>query len=100
MRTAAPSLADGRKKSAPAESWARLVALSQQKETNSMFSRNEGGLDRAVRILAGLGGLAMTQVGPQTAWGYIGLVPLITGLAGTCPLYSVFGWNTCPLRKR
>ena len=64
-----------------------------------MLSENESGLDRAVRILAGLGGLAMTQVGPQTARGYIGIIPLITGLAGTCPLYSVFGWNTCPLKK-
>ncbi len=64
-----------------------------------MFQKNAGGFDRAFRILAGLAALAVTQVGPQSAWGYIGIIPLVTGLAGTCPLYSVFGWNTCPLKK-
>jgi hypothetical protein len=64
-----------------------------------MFHTNEGGLDRTLRICIGIGALAMTQLGPQTPWGYIGIVPLITGLAGTCPVYSIFGWNTCPLKK-
>jgi hypothetical protein len=37
-------------------------------------------------------------VGPQTAWGWVGLVPLATGLVGFCPLYSILGINTCSLR--
>ncbi|BDC47994.1 hypothetical protein F183_A03100 [Bryobacterales bacterium F-183] len=64
-----------------------------------MFHKNEGGVDRAARVLLGIAALAMTQVGPQTPWGYLGIVPLLTGLAGNCPLYSVFGWNTCPLKR-
>lgn len=38
-------------------------------------------------------------VGPQTAWGWVGVVPLITGLAGTCPVYSLLGINTCGVRS-
>jgi len=59
---------------------------------------NEGSLDRVLRIVAGLVliGLAATdRVGP---WGYIGVVPLLTGAIGWCPLYSVLGLNTCPAR--
>jgi hypothetical protein len=59
--------------------------------------RNEGTLDRALRILAGLVLLSLVFVGPQTAWGWIGLVPLLTGLVGYCPLYRLFGINTCAL---
>jgi len=62
--------------------------------------RNEGTIDRALRIIAGLVLLALVFVGPQTAWGWIGLVPLATGLLGYCPLYSVLGLNTCPMKSR
>ena len=48
--------------------------------------RNEGGIDRALRVTLGLILIAMVFVGPQTAWGWIGLVPLGTGLVGFCPL--------------
>ena len=60
---------------------------------------NEGGLDRGLRVLVGLGVLALAFVGPKTPWAYIGLVPLLTGLVGYCPLYSLLGLNTCPARK-
>lgn len=60
---------------------------------------NEGGLDRAVRVVVGLGILALAFVGPKTPWAYVGLVPLLTGLVGFCPLYSLLGLNTCPARK-
>lgn len=60
---------------------------------------NEGGLDRALRIVVGLGVLSLAFIGPQTPWGYLGLVPLATGIAGICPLYSVLGINTCGVRK-
>lgn len=58
--------------------------------------RNEGTLDRALRIIVGLALVAMVFVGPQVAWGWIGVVPLLTGLVGFCPLYRLVGLNTCP----
>lgn len=57
--------------------------------------KNVGGVDRAVRIVVGLGILGLAFVGPQTPWGYIGLVPLVTGLIGWCPAYLPFGIKTC-----
>lgn len=62
------------------------------------MTRNSGSIDRAIRILVGLALLALVFVGPQTPWGWIGLVPLITGLVGVCPLYRVLGINTCGLK--
>ena len=60
------------------------------------FARNEHNVERVVRVVLGLALLSIVFVGPQTWWGLIGLVPLATGLAGTCPIYSVFGVSTCP----
>ncbi len=62
------------------------------------MTRNEGTIDRALRIAAGLVLLALVFVGPQTPWGWIGLVPLATGLVGFCPAYRLFGFSTCPLK--
>lgn len=53
-------------------------------------------IDRAVRVVLGL--LALVFVGPQTPWGYLGIVPLVTALAGFCPAYSLLGIRTCALR--
>lgn len=61
--------------------------------------RNEGTLDRALRIIVGLVLLSLIFVGPKSMWGLIGLVPLITGLVGYCPLYQIVGLNTCPMKK-
>lgn len=61
--------------------------------------KNEGKLDRALRIIAGLVLLSLVFVGPQTMWGLIGIVPLATGLLGNCPVYSLLGINTCGLKK-
>lgn len=63
------------------------------------MSVNEGKLDRTLRVVAGLVLLSLTVVGPQSLWGLIGLVPLLTGLAGFCPLYTLLGINTCPVNK-
>lgn len=63
------------------------------------MTRNEGNLDLGLRIIVGLALLSLVFVGPQTVWGWIGLVPLITGLIGTCPVYSLFGLRTCPASK-
>ena len=64
------------------------------------MQRNEGNLDRALRVVAGilLIGLAAAHVvGP---WAYIGVVPLLTGAVGMCPVYSVLGIRTCPIERR
>ena len=60
-----------------------------------MTFKNEGKVDRVLRVLIGLGLLSLVFVGPQTAWGWIGIVPLVTGLLGNCPLYSILGINSC-----
>ena len=60
-----------------------------------MFAKNEGTVDRVLRVAAGLVLISLVFVGPQTAWGWIGVVPLITGAIGSCPLYSLLGINTC-----
>jgi hypothetical protein len=64
-----------------------------------MFRTNEGFADRLLRILAGLALLALVFFGPQTPFGWIGLVPLITGVVGFCPLYRLLGINTCSVRR-
>jgi len=55
---------------------------------------NEGWLDRILRIVVGLVLLSLVFVGPHTAWGLIGIVPLATGLSGYCPAYGLFGFRT------
>ncbi|MBI1809310.1 MAG: DUF2892 domain-containing protein [Gemmatimonadetes bacterium] len=60
---------------------------------------NEGGADRAVRIIAGLVLISLAFVGPKTPWGYLGIIPLVTGFIGSCPLYTVFGINTCGTKQ-
>lgn len=63
------------------------------------MAKNEGTLDRVLRVVVGLVLLSLVFVGPQTAWGWIGLVPLITGLVGICPVYSILGIRTCPIKN-
>jgi hypothetical protein len=63
-----------------------------------IFTQNEGSVDRVIRVVAGLAMLALVFVGPKTEWGYLGLIPLLTGVVGRCPLYSLFGIATCPNR--
>lgn len=60
---------------------------------------NVGSIDRAVRILAGLGLIAATLSGVIGAWGWIGVVPLATGMFRFCPLYLPFGLRTCEMKK-
>lgn len=62
-----------------------------------IFPRNEGAADRTLRVLLGLGLLSLTFLGPRTAWGWVGVLPLVTGLVGTCPLYTLLGLRTCPV---
>ncbi len=59
------------------------------------MNKNIGGIDRGLRVIVGVALLAMVFVGPQTPWGWIGVVPLATALIGWCPAYSLFGIKTC-----
>ena len=64
-----------------------------------ILPKNENGLDRTLRVLLGVGVLSLYFLGPQTPWALIGLVPLVTGLIGSCPIYTLFGMRTCPLKS-
>jgi hypothetical protein len=66
----------------------------------TVFATNEGGVDRAVRIVAGLVLLGLVFVGPKSMWGLAGGVLLLTGLAGWCPLYALLGLSSAPNRAR
>ena len=61
---------------------------------------NVGTLDRVLRIVAGVALIGLALAGAIGVWGYLGIVPLVTGLLRSCPLYSVFGLNTCPMTRR
>jgi hypothetical protein len=59
------------------------------------MGKNIHKIERVVRIVAGIAILSLVFVGPQTPWGWLGLVPLATGVLGWCPLYTLFGISTC-----
>ena len=64
------------------------------------FQVNENPIERGVRILVGLGLLGIAFFGPKTPWGFIGILPLLTGAIGVCPLYSLLGISTCGAGSR
>lgn len=59
---------------------------------------NVGSIDRVLRVIVGLALISMVFVGPQTPWGWIGVVPLVTALMGWCPAYSLLGIKSCKAR--
>lgn len=61
------------------------------------MERNEGTVDRIIRVVLGLAILSLVFVGPKTAWGLLGVVPLVTGAWGYCPLYQALGIQSCRL---
>jgi Inner membrane protein YgaP-like, transmembrane domain len=61
----------------------------------TFLKKNEAAWDRGLRIVLGLVLLSLTVVGPKTLWGLLGLIPLVTGFAGSCPAYLVAGVSTC-----
>jgi hypothetical protein len=61
---------------------------------------NVGGFDRIARIVAGLILIGLAASGMVGVWGYIGVVPLVTGLFKFCPAYTLLGMNTCPMDKK
>lgn len=64
----------------------------------SFLSRNIGTIDRGLRIGGGTLLIALAGGGVIGPWGYVGVLPLLTGVAGTCPLYTLLGLNTCARR--
>lgn len=59
------------------------------------MTRNIGTLDRMLRVIVGLSAISLVFVGPQTPWGWLGLIPLATAATGWCPPYAMFGLSTC-----
>ncbi len=60
---------------------------------------NVGGLDRVLRIVIGLALIALAATGTIGAWGWVGVVPLATAALGFCPLYTVLGFSSCPVKR-
>lgn len=67
---------------------------------DKILPRNEHTIDRAVRVALGLVLLSLVFIGPKTLFGLIGIIPLATGLIGSCPLYTVLGIGTCKVHPR
>jgi hypothetical protein len=63
------------------------------------MTSNVGGIDRILRIGAGVVLVGLAATGTVGAWGWIGVVPLLTGAVGFCPVYPLLGMNTCPMKK-
>ena len=62
------------------------------------MTRNEGTVDRVARVALGVVLIVLALRGMYTPWTWIGVVPLLTGALGTCPLYSILGINTCRVK--
>ena len=60
---------------------------------------NGGGIDKILRIAVGIALIAMAYMNVVGVWGYIGVVPLLTGLIGWCPVYPLLGISSCPIKK-
>ncbi|MEL7369185.1 MAG: DUF2892 domain-containing protein [Myxococcota bacterium] len=59
-----------------------------------LVPRNENTVDRALRVILGAAAMATVFVGPQTPWGWLGAILVVTGLLGRCPIYRALGINT------
>lgn len=53
-------------------------------------------VERVLRVLVGLGAISLVFVGPKSPWGWLGVIPVLTGATGLCPLYTLLGISTCP----
>lgn len=65
-----------------------------------ILPQNEHTVDRVLRVVLGGAVIALVFVGPQTPWGWLGLIPVITGLIGSCPIYTVLSVSTCSTKSR
>jgi hypothetical protein len=66
---------------------------------NKFLPKNEHTIERIVRVVVGVAILSLVFVGPKSLWGLIGIVPITTGLLGSCPLYTLLGISTCRVRE-
>lgn len=64
-----------------------------------MMRTNVGGIDKVLRIAVGIALIAMAYMNVVGVWAYIGVVPLLTGLIGWCPIYPMLGISSCPMKK-
>ena len=62
------------------------------------MKKNVGGIDRTLRIVIGLVLIGLAASSTVGWWGYLGVVPLLTGLISWCPPYALLGWNTCSMK--
>lgn len=69
--------------------------IGQHGEEGNNMKKNVGGIERVARVVLGIAVLSLTFVGPKSAWAYLGIIPLVTGLIGWCPPYALFGFSTC-----
>jgi hypothetical protein len=67
---------------------------------SNWLALNEHPVERIVRVAVGAGLVGLAVMGNIGAWGYIGVVPILTGAMGTCPLYTLFGISTCPVKSK
>jgi len=74
-------------------------ALSHNPSKEIKMKTNEGTIDRVLRVIAGLVLVGLAATGTVGVWGWIGIMPLLTGIFGYCPAYSILGLNTCPMKK-
>ena len=65
-----------------------------------LMKTNEHPVERVLRVALGVALIGMAVSGTIGVWGYIGVVPLLTGALGSCPLYTLFGISTCPVKTR
>lgn len=78
------------------------VSMAPVNARETHMTTNMGGIDRVLRIVLGLALLWYALLAPATGYnwiGWIGVVPLLTALVGNCPLYSIIGVSTCPVKK-
>lgn len=64
------------------------------------MKQNVHNIERVIRIVVGIGLLALVFVGPKTMWGLIGIIPLITGAIGWCAPYALLGISTCKVSEK
>lgn len=80
--------------------WEAPLLASSGGLVANLLPVNEHKVERILRVVLGLGVLSMAFVGPKTPWGYVGLLLLVTGLVGSCPLYTLLGFSTCATKPR
>lgn len=66
----------------------------------NILPRNEHVVERVIRVVAGLAILSLAFIGPQSPWAWLGLVPVVTGALGSCPIYTLFGVSTCSIQTK